>query len=31
MGTASRPVKSLVRLVLGLVGFGPRFTSSLIG
>ena len=23
MGTASRPVKSLVRLVLGLVGFGP--------
>jgi hypothetical protein len=29
MGTASPPVKVLVRLVLGLVGFGPRHTSSL--
>jgi hypothetical protein len=31
MGTASPPVKVLVRLILGLVGFGPRYTSSLIG
>jgi hypothetical protein len=29
MGTASPPVKVLVRLVLGLVGLGPRHTSSL--
>jgi hypothetical protein len=31
MGTPSRPANVLLRLVLGLVGFGPRHTSSLIG
>ena len=31
LGTASQPANVLVRLVLGLVGFGPRCTSSLIG
>jgi hypothetical protein len=31
MGTPSRLANVLVRLVLGLVGFGPRHTSSLIG
>jgi hypothetical protein len=31
IGTPSRPASVLVRLVLGLVGFGPRHTSSLTG
>jgi hypothetical protein len=30
-GTASPPVKVMVRVILGLVGFGPRHTSSLTG
>jgi hypothetical protein len=31
IGMASRPAKVLVRLILRLVGLGPRLASSLIG